>query len=94
MEERLATLPMPQQNPNMGETPPPQDEEVSSNFLIGSETVLMCDFQKDQENIPPPPPRPAKSNPTVTQSSGFRKPTASSSAPSFSQPNSGHFSGK
>jgi hypothetical protein len=32
----------------------------------------------------------AKSNPTVTQSSAFRKPAVPSSAPSFSQPNFSH----
>ena len=73
----------------MGETPPPQDAEVSLNFLIGSEVVLMCGLQTDREKAPSPRP-PAKSNPTVTQSSAFRKPAVPSSAPSFSQPNSGH----
>jgi hypothetical protein len=42
--EQVGDLPMPQRNSNMGETPPPQDAEVSLNFLIGSEAVLMCDF--------------------------------------------------
>ena len=58
--EQVGDPPMAQKNLNMGETPPPQDAEVSLNFLIGSEVVLMCGLQTDREKAPSPRPR----NPT------------------------------
>jgi hypothetical protein len=81
--ELVSDSPTAQQNPNVDETPPPQDAMVSLNFVIGSEIVLTCDFQEDRVNTPPPP-GPAESNPlSVTQSSVSRKATAPSFASSF-----------
>ena len=81
--EQVGDPPVVQQNLNVDEIPLPQDARVSLNFVSGSETVLMCDSRKDQENTPPPP-SPAKfnHNPTATQFSVSRKTAVPSSASS------------
>jgi hypothetical protein len=72
--EQVGDSLMVQQNLNVEEIPSPQDVRVSLDFVVGSEIVLMCDFQEDQENTPPPPiPSKSKYNSTATQSSVSRK---------------------
>jgi hypothetical protein len=60
--EQVSDPPMAQQNPNVDEASPPRDAKVSLNFVIDSEIVLMCDFQEDQENTPPPQARQIQPN--------------------------------
>ena len=87
--DRPSDLSVSQQNAKGGETPPPQDAKVSLNFVISSSIISTCDLQEDQENTPPPP-KPAKPNPTVTPSSVSRKTPVPSSASSFARLNYGH----
>jgi hypothetical protein len=70
-------------NPNINETPPPQDAREDLNLVFSSKIVPMFDFQEDQENTPQSP-RSAKSDTTVTQSSVSRKIAVPNLAPSFS----------
>jgi hypothetical protein len=62
--EQVSDPPITMQNPNVDETSLPQGAKVSLDFVIGSETVLMCDFQEVKENTLPPPCLP---NPNPTQ---------------------------
>ena len=52
-------------NLNVSVTPLPQNTRVNLKFLIGSEIVLMCDFQKNQERLHRPAggPNPTQSLP-------------------------------
>jgi hypothetical protein len=87
--ELVSDPPVAQQSSNANEIPPPQDAQMGLNFLIGSEIVLTCDFQEDQENTPLPP-RSVKSNQIVVQPSVSRKTAVPASAPSFSRFNYSH----
>ena len=78
---------MTQQHPNAHETPPSQDEGVGLDFAVGSETVLMRDFQDQDSILPSPRPPKCKYNPTVTQFTIYEKTATPSSASSPSQLN-------
>ena len=80
-----------QQDVGLGEPSPPQGSKVISNLFIGSEDILTCNLQEDQENTPPPPnPVKSKSNPPVTPSSVSRKTPVPTSASSFARLNYSH----
>ena len=78
-----------------GRGPTAQNMRVGLNLVFNPETTLMCnfqemcDFQEDREATLPP--RPTKSDLTITKSPVSRKTAAPSSASSFSSLDHGHF---
>ena len=90
-DDRVGDSSTVQQNVKVAETPSSRDSKVDSYLVIPSESLLIRDFQEDQENTPPPPNLvKSRPNPTVTPSSASRKTPAPTSASSFSRLNYGH----